>query len=305
MTGESREEMTKKAKDQGESNSDKAPEKKNGFSLISDEKLINLYATMVQCRMMDERLRAAGGKAAAKAAAGQEATAVGVAIDLLAEDTIHAVDEAHLFSFMRGTPVNRLTGRAKDGPRACAAGLKSAMAAALAHKASGNGRVAVVFSSREKVAPGEWHEALTAAEAGKLPVLFVCNGGLDEEEASTKPRAGDRGVALRTQSHGFAEIAVDVSDVVAVYRVASEAITHARKGNGPTLIECRRYYLDEASPVAPGNRRARKGIGGWNDPILKMEQYLAGKGLFHRQLKAGIAARFRKNLDSGGKSPDL
>jgi len=308
MMGESREQMTKKAKGQGASGSAKAPAEKGGFSLISNEKLIKLYATMLQCRTMDERLRAdSGTKGRAKAAAGQEATAVGVAIDLLAEDTLHAAEQAHLFSFMRGVPLNRVAGPAKGGLRKSAADVKSAMAAAEVHKANGNGRVAVLFSSRESVPAAEWDEALKSAGAGKLPVLFVCYGGGDEERASAEEQAGARGVALRTQSYGFAEIAVDASDVVAVYRVASEAITHARKGNGPTLIECTPYRLMGGSPAAGGNGGGTGGGGGWDDPILKMEQYLAGKGLFRKQLKAGIAARFRKDLDAkvgaGGKSP--
>jgi TPP-dependent pyruvate/acetoin dehydrogenase alpha subunit len=210
---------------------------------------------------------------------------------------------------MKGVPLSRLAGRAKGGPRKNAARLESAMAAAERHRASRNGKVAVVFLSMEKVPPAKWHEALQSAEASKLPVLFVCHGGEDAERASTEPKGGDRGVALRTQSHGFAEIAVDANDVVAVYRVACEAIAHARKGNGPTLIECRLCSLNGRSPAAEGNRGDPDRGALWNDPILKMERYLAGKGLFPKQLKTGIAARFRRNLNAslraGGKSPIL
>jgi hypothetical protein len=52
---------------------------------------------------------------------------------------------------------------------------------------------------------------------------------------------------------------VDGNDVVAVYRVASEAIAHARNGHGPTVIDCR--------------------LSGPGDPIENMLRYLIGKGL--------------------------
>jgi TPP-dependent pyruvate/acetoin dehydrogenase alpha subunit len=57
---------------------------------------------------------------------------------------------------------------------------------------------------------------------------------------------------------------VDGNDVVAVYRVASEAIAHARKGHGPTLIDCRLSI-----PA---------------DPLQNMRNYLIGKGLDARAL---------------------
>jgi pyruvate dehydrogenase E1 component alpha subunit len=71
---------------------------------------------------------------------------------------------------------------------------------------------------------------------------------------------------------------VDGNDVVAVYRVATEAIVHARKGNGPTLIECR-FDRSEA-----------------HDPILKMEAYLLRKGLFSEELKIEATAGFTSEL---------
>jgi len=65
--------------------------------------------------------------------------------------------------------------------------------------------------------------------------------------------------------------------VVAVYRVSTEAIAHARKGNGPTLIEC---ILDGS------------------DPILKMEEYLKRKSLFSEGMKREVMASFARELET-------
>ena len=59
----------------------------------------------------------------------------------------------------------------------------------------------------------------------RLPVLFV-------------HQTSDLSETSRAQVCGVPIIPVDGGDVVAVYRVATESITHARKGNGPTLIDC-------------------------------------------------------------------
>jgi pyruvate dehydrogenase E1 component alpha subunit len=73
---------------------------------------------------------------------------------------------------------------------------------------------------------------------------------------------------------------VDGRDVVAVYRVATESVTHARKGNGPTLIEC---IFDPTEA---------------HDPILKMEAYLTRKGLFREAWKLEEVANFTQELDA-------
>ena len=72
-------------------------------------------------------------------------------------------------------------------------------------------------------------------------------------------------------------IPVDGADVVAVYRVATESISHARRGNGPTLIDCLPYCI-EGEPK--------------DDPLRKMEVYLSHKGLFDPKLKSGTDAAF-------------
>jgi TPP-dependent pyruvate/acetoin dehydrogenase alpha subunit len=104
-----------------------------------------------------------------------------------------------------------------------------------------------------------------------LPILFVC-----QTSVSNSPES------LTSRDYGFPCIPVDGSDVVAVYRVATEAITHARKGNGATLIECVPCPSADRSEI---------------DPILKMEAYLTRKGLFSEGLKREVADSFSRELD--------
>ena len=81
-------------------------------------------------------------------------------------------------------------------------------------------------------------------------------------------------------------IPVEGSDVVAVYRVATESITRARAGRGPTRIDCLRFSPD-------GIVRDQDS----DDSILKMEQYLTRKELFCPHWKKEVVASFGKELD--------
>jgi pyruvate dehydrogenase E1 component alpha subunit len=69
---------------------------------------------------------------------------------------------------------------------------------------------------------------------------------------------------------------VESNDAVAVYRVSCEAIAHARKGDGPTLIEC---------------KCCQEG-----DPLRNMETYLDRKGLFSEKFKRQVESGFLEEL---------
>jgi pyruvate dehydrogenase E1 component alpha subunit len=250
----------------------------HGFSLISDEKLLQLYTSMVKCRMIEERVQArweqrkiSGNRHASK---GHEAAAAGVAIDLLPGDRLFPSPRDLAVNFIKGDPLTRVLrslfvdAAAPDLARQ----LELAASAAQIDKTEKNGKIAAVFSSGESSSPGIWREALMFAGTNRLPILFVRQAGVSDSPDNLTP-----------QDLGFPCIPVDASDVVAVYRVATEAITHARKGNGATLIEC--------VPCPPDGRSEI-------NPILRMEAYLTRKGLFSEDLKREIAGDFGKDLDN-------
>ena len=94
-----------------------------------------------------------------------------------------------------------------------------------------------------------------------------------------------RTLRQRAHDYGLPGITVDGEDVVAVYRVVSEAISHARRGNGPTLIECRPWVVAGRKKRAAGNA------------IRNMEEYLSRKGLFSAKHKSEVAAQFTRELE--------
>lgn len=241
----------------------------DGFSLISNDKLLQLYAAMLKCRLLDERLRAqANGttpKGGTVAAAGHEATTVGAAFDLLPEDTFISAHCDLLPCLLQGVPLETLlaTASERSADRPQSDSLRLATHAASAHKRSKTGRVAVAILPSAAASVNRPQQALSFASLQNLPLVVV---------------SWRKSIPLQAKTRDFPAITVDGNDAVAVYRVASEAIAHARKGSGPTLIEC----------------------VGWKvtDPILNMENYLARKGMPTRNFTTRLAARFNRELDS-------
>jgi len=265
-----------------------APAVHNGFSLISNVRLLQIYVTMLHCGMIHERIGALRkeGKLLGKAGslAGHEAALVGVTIGLLAEDTVTAEPWDPIPLFIAGLPLKRLFMRLFENVAASAqipSALNIAAAAAMANKSSGNKKIAVVCSSEKSRTARLWKAALKLAGQDALPMIFVSLGTHSGGEVLESKLA--RG-SLKTKACNFPIITVDGNDAVAAYRVASESIAHARKGDGPTLIECVRAKADV--------------------PLENMERYLMRKGLFSEKLKRQAAARFKRRLEAAqGKEP--
>jgi pyruvate dehydrogenase E1 component alpha subunit len=262
----------------------------NGFLLISNEKLLQLYATMVKCRMIAERTRVILEQNSLignfDATVGQEAVAVGVALDLLPEDTIASSQRNVIVDFIKDISLENIFGTllARTARPKLDAQLNFAISAALDNKRKKNGKITVVFCGDGSASQGFSRDALCVAGSQQLPILFVWQNNLLARPLRQKKQISIDEIALRAEACGLPGIAVDGNDVVAVYRVATESIAHARKGNGPTLIECK---------IARSKT---------NDPIRKMESYLKRKGLFSREIELGVAADFTKQLDAAIKA---
>jgi len=274
----------------------------NGFSLISNEKLLEIYSTMLKCRMLEERIHTLSkqGKSAAKAPGTSVhiAAIAGGAIDLVPEDRLAPSQGALTPCFAKGMPLTaifsivlssgsasrfRYSGLNIIRPSLSSSKqLEQALAAAAFCKARRNRKVVVVFLSDVSSTSIELEDAMKLAGKKKLPVLFVFETKFHDDERLT-----------RAKGYGVPGVAVEDDDAVAVYRVATEALAHARRGSGPTLIECRPWpFKDQRKSKRPSAKH----------PIGKMETYLAGKGLFSKQFKSKLAAEFNNELDTAIKA---
>ncbi len=237
-----------------------------GYSIISNERLRQLYLSMVKCRLVEESLRARNHEGEIDSAVGSEAAAAGVIAGLLPDDAVSAAPGNLMVQFLqneiRGGPLKELL--THDDEPDFATRLMLTLQAAQTSKTAGKSQIIAVFSEADSGFPGKM---LERASAKRLPILFVRH-------------STDLSEADGAREFGVPVIPVDGADVVAVYRVATESITHARKGNGPTLIDC---IFDPAQA---------------HDPIPKMEAYLSRKGLFREEWKLAEVADFSRKLDA-------
>jgi TPP-dependent pyruvate/acetoin dehydrogenase alpha subunit len=152
---------------------------------------------------------------------------------------------------------------------------------ALAQKRLGNGGVTVAFFGEGAANEGAVHEALNMAAIWALPVLFVCENNLYAASTAFKTAFKIANVADRAPAYGLPGIIVDGNDVLAVYEAAGEAIERARRGEGPTLLECKTYRLCGHSRSDPLTYRPKEEEAEWRakEPIGRLAAHLKAQGL--------------------------
>ena len=299
----------------------------NGAPPISEEKLKQLYSTMLKCRMLEEKARMLfkQGKFAGNyyAAVGQEATEVGCAIDLKPEDTVAPSHRDFIANFIKGTPLNLMYSqlyarsaspdKGRSSPAHCgyaplniitpastiAAQLNIGTGVALAYKMQKKPSIAMAFSGDGSTSLGFWHEALNFAGVHNLPIVYVVQNNRWAESVNVSLQTKIEDLSVKAQAYGFPGITVDGNDVVAVYRVAQEAIHRARTGGGPTLIECKTYRWYGHSEIDPAKYRSAEEVEEWKakDPIPRMEEYLKKKNLWSDAWKQKVQDDFNKEID--------
>jgi pyruvate dehydrogenase E1 component alpha subunit len=112
-------------------------------------------------------------------------------------------------------------------------------------------------------------------------------------------------VADRAAGYGIPGVIVDGMDVVAVYEAAGEAITRARKGDGPTLLECKTYrYYDHVGVRGMGlTYRTDEELESWKkrDAIQSFEKSLIELGIMTQKKIDKVYSNTNKEIEEGIK----
>jgi pyruvate dehydrogenase E1 component alpha subunit len=166
--------------------------------------------------------------------------------------------------------------------------LPIACGAAWSAQYRGTEQVAVCFFGDGSTNIGAFHEALNFAAVWKLPVIFVCENNLWMEYTRTSEvTAVANPAADRASAYGLESIIVDGNDADAVYEVALAAITRAREGGGPSMIEAKTYRHGGHSRADPGKYRPAGEVAEWlaKDPIPFYRARLVELGASDEQLR--------------------
>ncbi len=129
---------------------------------------------------------------------------------------------------------------------------------------------------------GSFHESLNMGGVWKLPVVYICENNLyGMSVPAAKACAAQPDIAIRAASYGMPGQVADGMDVLAVYEAVKKAADRARKGSGPTLIECKTYRYKGHSKSDPRAYRTREEEAEWQarDAIASFRKRLVGKGV--------------------------
>jgi TPP-dependent pyruvate/acetoin dehydrogenase alpha subunit len=191
------------------------------------------------------------------------------------------------------------------------AGTPIACGAALAAQLEGKGQVAVAFFGDGASNQGAVHEAMNLAAVWKLPVVFVCENNLYAVSTPVSKSMAVEQVADRAVAYGMLGVTVDGMDVLEVYDQAVTAVERARRGGGPTLVECITYRFKGHSRFEPATYRPSGELEEWmaKDPIPRLRRFLAQQGLVSEAkvdaLKAEVEVAVKDAIAFAKASPDV
>ena len=221
---------------------------------------------------------------------GEEAVAVGACANLKEDDMITSTHRGHGHCIAKGADLNRMMAelfgkkdgycKGKGGSMHIAdmqigmlgamgivgSGGPIAVGAALAAKKRKSGQVVICFFGDAATNTGAFHESANFASLYRLPVVFVCENNLYGISVSMKRHTRVKHIADRAAGYNMPGVTVDGNDVLKVYGAVGKAVEAARKGKGPTLVECMTYRFRghfEGDPNLGERYRTKKEMEQW------------------------------------------
>lgn len=277
---------------------------------LSKDKLIDAYTRMKKIRIFEETMRDEFAKGTVPAFIhlyiGQEAIASGICVELNDDDTIASTHRGHGHCLAKNSNLERMTMEifcradglceGKGGSMHIAdlsvgmlganaivgANAPIAVGAALRQRVMGENLVSVAFIGDGASNQGAVFEAMNLASVLKLPVLFVFENNGYAEFTGVDYHCGGGDIAGRAEGFGMPSYKLDGSDFFSVQEAAAEAVQRARKGDGPSAIECyaKRWYGHfEGDPQHYRTKKELESIRKNNDPLIIFRQKVEEAGL--------------------------
>ncbi len=134
--------------------------------------------------------------------------------------------------------------------------------------------VVLCFFGDGAVNNGIFHESLNMASIWNLPVIYIVENNMYAMSVPWHTVTKVPDAAHRANAYGIPGAVVDGMDVFAVRDAVGKAAERARRGDGPTLIECKTYRWYGHSRSDPRAYRTRQEEAQWKerDPILVLSQ---------------------------------
>jgi pyruvate dehydrogenase E1 component alpha subunit len=269
---------------------------------ISHELLLKLHRAMLMARRFDERmlsLQRQGRIGTFAPIKGQEAAQLGAVAALRPSDWMVPSFREGAAEVWRGKLLESILvyyagydegGRVEEGrndlPVAIPVGSQTLHAVGIGYgiQYRKESHVAMTFFGDGATSEGDFHEAMNFAGVFQLPVIFVCQNNHWAISIPRSRQTHSKTLAQKALAYGMPGIQVDGNDILAVYAAAQEAVERARRGEGPTMIECVTYRVTmHTTADDPRRYRSDEEVEQWvkRDPIPRFQKYLQDKGLLN------------------------
>ena len=238
---------------------------------------------------------------------GQEAVAVGTCAALRKTDYIQSNHRSHGHYLAKGGDLKALIAELYCRETGCSKGRGGSMhlvdtsvghlgsssivgggipigtGLGLAIRMRGEDKVATVFFSDGAADEGTLYESLNFAILKRLPVIYVYENNEWSVCSQVSKRQWGDNVFHSCPEDKLWTAKIDGNDVLAVHETVSRAVDRARRGEGPSFIECSTYrirgHAGSYSDAALGYRTQEE-IDSWSErcPVGSFERELLADG---------------------------
>lgn len=298
-------------------------------SSCNNDLAIQLYRSMIRIRLFEQKLqevyRSGVMPGFIHLYIGEEAVATGICSNLNPDDYVTSTHRGHGHAIAKGIPMGQVFAEIWGKPNGTNGGRGGSMhiyepsygflgtngivaasvplgaGAALGAQIRKTNQVAVSFFGDGAVNNCAFHEGINMAAIWDLPVVFVCENNLYATETPLSKVTKNTDVSSRASAYGIQGALVDGNDVLAVYDAGREAITRARAGGGPTLLECRTYRVIGHFEGDPGvGYRTKEEIAEWKkkDPIDIFRNQMRKQGLLEPKVADAVWREAEKEVES-------
>ncbi len=292
---------------------------------LAESDLKAMYKHMLLGRVLDDKmlsLQRQGRLGTFAQIKGQEASNVGSAYALDKDDWVFQSFRENASVVLRGVPLEKLLlyygwdERGNSYPESVnvfpvsvpvSTQMLHATGFAWAQKIQGKKTATMVYFGDGATSEGDFHEAMNFAGVFKLPIVFVCQNNQFAISVPREKQSVSGTLAQKAIAYGFEGIQVDGNDILAVYKASKDAVEKARKGDGPTLIECYTYRIGDHTTADDAKKyRTEKELSEWikRDPIERLRKYMESKKIWSKKDEKKLLAELQKIVDVAVKKAE-
>ena len=280
-----------------------------GGDTLAPADRLELYYWMRLTRTFDDRMvamwkqgRGVGGTFSQR---GHEAVTVGAASALAPDDVVAPMHRDLGCNLVRGLSPERIFGNLLGRASGVSGGrdanvhgmgdlslgiigfishlphsMPVALGAAMAMKSRREPRVALTFTGDGGSSAGLFHETLNMASVYGAPFVVVVENNQYAYSTPLHQQMKVPDIAPRASGYGMPGVTVDGNDVEVVRTAVLEAVTRAREGGGPTLVEAKTmrmlgHAIHDGAEYVP-----RELLAEWarRDPVVTYARRLGDEG---------------------------